>query len=174
MTKYLISKDHTKIGVIAGAIDNLHTKSRLLGYQKALFEERVLYNPSLVYYGDWERETGYRGAKQLVDEGVTAIFCMNDAMAVGAYDYLYEQDLAVGQDISIVGYDNMELSECLRPRLTTNGIQLGEIGRKSAEIMIQTLEDAEKRKDMAMTVKVPCRMVERESVAALSGSKPYL
>ena len=172
MTRYLISKGHTKIGVIAGAIDNLHTKSRLLGYQKALFEEGVLYNPSLVCYGDWERETGYCGAKQLVNEGVTAIFCMNDAMAVGAYDYLYEQNLAVGRDVSIVGYDNMELSECLRPRLTTNGIQLGEIGRKSVEIMIQTLENAENKQNTAMTFKVPCKMVERESVAALCGGTP--
>lgn len=167
-TRYLIAKGHRKIGVIAGAMVNLHTKFRLIGYQKALFEESILFNPSLVYYGDWERQSGYCGTKQLMDKGVTAIFCMNDSMAVGTYDYLYEHNLVVGQDISVVGYDNMELSDCLRPRLTTNGIQLDEIGRKSAEIMIQTLEDTEKGKNAAMIIKVPCKMVERESVIALS------
>jgi LacI family transcriptional regulator len=167
-TRYLTAKGHRKIGVIAGAVDNLHTKFRLLGYQKALYEEGILYNPSLVYYGDWVRQSGYFGAKRLVEEGVTAIFCMNDSMAVGAYDYLYERTRVVGQDMSVVGYDNMELSDCLRPRLTTNGIQLAEIGRKSAEIMIQTLEGAEEIKNGAKTIKVPCKMVERESVISLA------
>ena len=167
-TRYLIARGHKKIGVIAGVMDNLHTKLRLLGYQKALFEEGVLYNPSLVNYGDWERQSGYHCAKGLVDEQVTAIFCMNDAMAVGAYDYLYEKNLIVGRDISVVGYDNMDISDCLRPRLTTNGIQLSEIGRRSAEIMIQMLEDTDNNKNAVLTFKVPCKIVERESVTALN------
>ena len=163
-TRYLIAKGHKKIGVIAGVIDNIHTKSRLLGYQRALFDDGVLYNPSLVCYGDWERKSGYHKTKQLLNEDITAIFCMNDTMAAGAYDYLYELGLDVGKDISIIGYDNMIVSDYIRPRLTTNEIQLGEIGMKSAEIMIQTIEDPENRKSEYMTIKVPCIMIERESV----------
>lgn len=120
ITKYLISMGHRKIGVIAGTADNLHTKSRLLGYQKALYEEKILYNPDLIRYGDWMKDSGYYEAENIVKEGVSAIFCMNDLMAVGLYNYLYEKGIRIGEDISVVGYDNKEIAECVRPGLTTN------------------------------------------------------
>jgi LacI family transcriptional regulator len=167
IAKYLVSKGHRNIGVISGAVDNLHAKSRLLGYQKALFEEGVPFNPSWVYYGQWHRDSGYEGAKKLVSDGITALFCMNDDMAAGAYDYLYEQRLEIGRDISIIGYDNMELSDYLRPRLTTNEIPLGEIGKKAAEILLGALSGESAEGQSASTIRVPCRMVERESVATI-------
>lgn len=164
MTRYLITNGHRKIGVIAGAADNLHTRSRSMGYQKALFEEQILFNPSLIRYGDWKRTSGYTEAEYLVKEGVTAIFCMNDTMAAGCYDYLYEHNIQVGQDISLVGYDNKEISEYLRPNLTTNDIGLSEIGKKSAEILLQRLEDSYEEDDASNIVKMPCHMVIRASV----------
>jgi len=168
LTNYLIAKGHKKIGVIAGVMDNMHTKSRLLGYQKALFEGGVLFNPSLVYYGNWRRVSGYHGTKQLLDEGVTAIFCMNDEMAAGVYDYMHEHNLNVGTDISIVGFDNMELSDYLHPRLTTSEIQLGAIGKKSAETMIEMLENSENTGNESMITKIPCTLIERDSVCNIN------
>lgn len=166
---YLISKGHSKIGVITGKSDNHHTIYRLRGYQKALFENDILYDPSLVYYGDWRRVSGYKGAKQLAGLGITAIFCLNDEMAAGVYDYFYEKGITVGKDISIMGFDNMELSDYLHPHLTTNEIQLEEIGRKSAEVMIDLLENEAGNgygNASSLTYKIPCKMIERESVIA--------
>lgn len=162
--RYLISMGHVNTGIVAGVAENLHTANRLLGYQRALFDEGILYNPSLVYYGDWTRESGYHGAKQLLGKGVTAIFCMNDTMAAGVYDCLHERGLRVGNDISVIGYDNMELSDYLYPRLTTSGIELGKIGRKSAEIMIDTLENTDAGRQDVLSIKIPSTMIERESV----------
>ncbi len=163
ITRYLISMGHRKIGVVAGTPDNLHTQKRSKGYQRALFEEQILYNPDWIQYGDWERPSGYKQAKKLINEGVTAIFCMNDTMAAGVYDYLEEHNLKAGEDISVAGYDNKEISEYLRPGLTTNEIPLVEIGRKSAEIMIDSLtQDSENRSQK--TIKMPCRLVIRNSV----------
>lgn len=163
ITKYLISMGHRKIGVIAGDTGNIHTQKRILGYQKALYEEQILYNPDWIKHGDWERPSGYKMAEMLVKEGVTAIFCMNDLMAAGAYDYLYENNITIGQDISIAGYDNNQISEYLRPRLTTNDIPLKMIGRKSAEALINMLED-ESDIDREEVIKLPCNLVIRESV----------
>jgi len=163
-THYLLAKGHKKIGLLAGVIDNLHTKSRLLGYQKALFEGGVLYNPALVQYGDWYRKSGYDGAKALLDEGVTAVFCMNDTMAAGVYDYLYEAGINVGKDISVVGFDNMEKSDFMHPRLTTVEIQLSEVGRKSAEVLIDMMENANKVDGEYSPVLIPCNVIERDSV----------
>ncbi len=66
ITKYLISKGHRKIGVIAGNVNNLHTQKRGLGYQKALFEEQILFNPDWINHGDWKRMSGYIQAVKLV------------------------------------------------------------------------------------------------------------
>lgn len=168
MTRYLISMGHRKIGVIAGAVDNLHTQKRSLGYQKALFEEQILFNPEWIRYGDWKRLSGYRETEFLVKEGVTAIFCMNDTMAAGCYDYLYDHNIRIGEDISVVGYDNKEISEYLRPHLTTNDIRLGEIGRKSAEILIQNIEEGNKNLSDSNVIKIPCQMVIRDSVKRIN------
>lgn len=164
---YLVSKGHKRIGIIAGKSDNIHTKLRLRGYSEALREEGVAFDPALVYYGNWRRPSGREGAERLANTGVTALFCMNDEMAAGAYDYFYDHGTVIGRDISIIGYDNMELSDYLRPRLTTNEINLGEIGRKSAEIMIQTINEAGGDETAPGIVKVPCEMIERESIAAI-------
>ena len=165
ITKYLISKGHRKIGVIAGSASNLHTQKRGLGYQKALFEEQILFNPDWIRHGDWDRMSGYIQAERLVKEDVTAIFCMNDLMAAGVYDYLYENNLTVGRDISIVGYDNNEISEYLRPKLTTNDIPLKNIGRTAAEYFIKSLEEESDSDKHHEIIKLPCNMVVRESVS---------
>jgi len=167
ITFYLLNKGHKKIGLIAGASDNMHTKNRLLGYQKALFESGVLYDPSLIYYGEWDRESGYVGAKALIGEGISAIFCMNDTMAAGVYDYLYGAGIGVGKEISVVGFDNTEKSEYLRPRLTTNAIQLSKIGKISAEELIKIIENKEGIKNEYEPIKVSCKVIERESVSSL-------
>lgn len=167
ITKYLISKGHRKIGVIAGTASNLHTQKRGLGYQKALFEEQILFNPDWLRHGDWKRKSGYIQAEQLLKENITAIFCMNDLMAAGAYDYLYENNIAVEHDISIVGYDNNEISEYLRPRLTTNDIPLKDIGKTAAEYFIKLLEDEPGSNENQEIIKLPCNMVIRESVKSI-------
>lgn len=164
ITRYLISMGHRKIGVIAGVADNLHTQMRSRGYQKALYEEQILFNPDLIGYGNWKRQSGYMEAEKLLKEGVTAIFCMNDSMAAGAYDFFYEHGIIVGKDISIAGYDNKEISEYLRPNLTTNDIQLKEIGTKSAQIILKMLDEGSMNANSPKVIKVPCSMIIRDSV----------
>jgi LacI family transcriptional regulator len=164
MTRYLISMGHRRIGVIAGAPDNLHTQKRSLGYQRALFEEQILYNPDWIRNGNWDRISGYRETEKLLQEGVTAIFCMNDTMAGGAYDYLYEHGVNVGRDISIVGYDNQIISDYLRPNLTTNDLCLKEFGTEAAEIIVTMLEEEDEEMEYPEIIKIPCKMILRDSV----------
>jgi len=167
ITKYLISKGHRKIGVIAGVSSNLHTQNRSLGYQKALFEEQILFNPDLIEYGDWERLSGYIQAEKLIKKDVTAIFCMNDLMAGGAYDYLYEKGIIVGRDISVAGYDNKEVSEYLRPQLTTCDIPLRKIGKVTAEYFTNFLEDELVNDEKQKIIKLEGNIIIRESVGSI-------
>ncbi|WP_242830336.1 LacI family DNA-binding transcriptional regulator [Butyrivibrio sp. AE3009] len=167
MTTYLIGLGHRRIGFVGGRMENIHTAKRLMGYQRALFENGLLYDPELVYYGDWTRESGYEGARAIVPRDVTAIFGISDKMTGGIYDYLEEQGIVIGRDISVAGFDNEIISEFFRPQLTTTALPLTEIGRISAELMLKKLEgshgDEEPSKD-PVVIKVPCKLVKRKSV----------
>nr|WP_308627402.1 LacI family DNA-binding transcriptional regulator [uncultured Eisenbergiella sp.] len=168
MVKYLLSMGHKRIGIIGGRPDNIHTKKRLLGAQKALFEAGVPYNPDWVRYGAWNRESGYGQAGAIVDAGVSAIFCMSDLMAGGVYDYLEEHGLKAGEDISVAGFDNQDVAEYFRPALTTMCLPLSEIGRKSAEMLLECIDgDAETQEaseNRPVEIAVPCSLVVRSSV----------
>lgn len=169
MMKYLISQGHRRIGILSGVADNLHAKARLLGCQRALFEAGISYNPEWTYYGDWEKPSGVLGAKELLKNDVTAILCMNDLMAGGVYDYAHENNLAIGKDFSIVGYDNQLVTDYLYPKLTTCELPLGEIGRQAADLLIQNIIGEEKAKSYE-PIKLPCKMICRDSVSRIEES----
>ena len=142
MVKHVLDKGHRKIGVIGGLATNIHTQKRLLGYQNALFDAEVLFDPALICYGDFERETGYKYAKILIEEhSVSAIFGMTDRIAGGVYDYLEEKGLVAGIDISVVGFDDQDIASFFRPPLTTARLPLYTIGTRSAEVLLDMLKE---------------------------------
>lgn len=157
----LLSKGHTQIGVIAGPQSSYSMRARLKGFQKALYEKRIFYNPENIYYGDWERQSGYDGARELIGRGINAIFTLNDMMAGGVYKYVEEQGLKVGTDISLVGFDNREFSTWFEPKLTTMRLPLHDIGYHAAKVMVDMLENREVEK----SYQIACSLIERGSIA---------
>lgn len=171
MMRYLISMGHRKIGILAGKEDNLHTMRRLQGCQIALAEEGLPYDSELVRYGNWERESGSQMAKSLLREqrDMTAIFCMNDKMAGGVYDYLHERGIRVGEDISVAGYDNQIFAAYCSPPITTMEIDLYEIGNRAAQMLIKRLQTSDKgEKEEILEEKIPGRLIERGSVKRIA------
>ena len=164
MTTNLIKNGHTNIAVIAGTEKNIHTQRRLEGYKKAL-AENGLKDSKLLKFANWDRQSGYEAAKELLgNSDCTAFFCFNDLMAAGVYDYLDEKGLVPGKDISVAGFDNRTMSQYLKPALTTVEIPLVEIGRKSAELILNQInspDDCETQQSY-----VECKIIERESVKA--------
>lgn len=163
ITSHVIGQGHKKIGVITGKQDSPHAQERLLGYQRALYENGILYNPALICTGDWTRISGYQCTDGLLERQVTAIFCMNDLMAGGVYDRLEELELRPGEDISIAGYDNRELSGYYKPPLSTITLPLHDIGYDASEIMLKMLQ--KKELDEADRIhRVNCYPLIRKSV----------
>jgi DNA-binding LacI/PurR family transcriptional regulator len=162
-TSLLIEAGHTAIGLITGEERSIHTRERLLGYQRALFKNKILYNPELVFQGNWERGSGYEGAKKLIEEQVTAIFSMNDIMAGGVYDYICEKSLRIGSDLSLIGFDNRELDEAFYPTLTTMALPLHEIGRKAAQCIINRLQGNE-TPETEKLIRIDCTAIIRNSI----------
>ena len=162
----MISKGYREFGVITGKLDNMHSTKRLVGIQKAMFEAGIPFNPDIVVEGDWGRESGYTSAKILIEKGVKCIFCMNDLMAAGVYDYLHENGISAGKDVMIFGYDNREISDYMYPRLSTYDLKLEDLAKKAAEIMLDILDENKDTSDYQdnYIAKIPGELVVRESI----------
>lgn len=170
IVQYIISKGHRKIGVIGGKADNIHTQQRLLGYQKALFENQILYNPSWIRYARWDKESANKEAKELLNTDVTAVFCMSDRMAGGVYQYLAEKGLRAGADIAVAGFDNQDIAEFFVPGLTTMALPLKEIGHTSARLLLEQMEGGEMEPEaekQPSEILIPCTFIERESIYSI-------
>jgi LacI family transcriptional regulator len=120
-TASLIKKGHTRIGTIVGESFMEAAQDRLTGYREALAEAGIAYDGSLMAEGNWTPTSGFEATQKLLSlrEPPTAIFCQNDKMAMGCFNAIAEAGLRVPGDLSVVGYDDDELSRHLRPQLTT-------------------------------------------------------
>lgn len=165
----LVRHGHQNIGVISGPISSLNAQARLHGYQRALYDAGVLYNNDLTLYGDWNKESGYRCAEQLIAKGVSAIFAFNDVMACGVYAYCIRHNLAVGRDISLFGYDNRSVVDAFSPAISSVESPLGEMGRRSAALVLEKIRNP--RAELPRTSTIPCILHLRDSVADISGRK---
>ena len=161
VTELLLSKGHVRIGIAAGPKDSFHTNNRLLGVQEALYENAIPYNPHIICHGDWTRDQGYLCTPFLLEKGVTAIFDMNDLMAMGVLDYCNQHSIEVGRDLALIGFDNREISSVCRPALSTVALPLFEIGHTSASIMLDMIE--KEGTAIPNRIQLDCAIIERES-----------
>ena len=166
LMQHIIGHGHRTIGLIAGPEASHHVRDRLVGYQKTLFDNGILYNPRLVHFGDWESpQHGFLSAHKLWSAGATAIFCMNDILATGVIDYAHANSISVPGRLSIAGFDNNPVSQSVYPRLTTVALPLQEIGAAVAGRLIELLA-AGKMPAAPQLTTLPCRIVYRSSIAA--------
>lgn len=119
--QHLIDNGHRRIGVITGEPWMEATRDRLKGYRRALIGSKIAFDSALVIEGDWSASAGYDGTRRLLalSERPTAIFCQNDRMAIGCYEALKEAGIDIPDGMSVVGYDDEEISRHLHPQLTT-------------------------------------------------------
>lgn len=140
-TEHLIGHGHRRIAHIAGPSGWQATDDRIRGYQCALKDYGLVYDPGLVIHGDWDLPSGYAAAKQLLsrDEPPTAIFVGNDVMAAGVLDAARECGLSLPHDLAIVGYDDREIACFLRPALTTVELPMYDMGLTAAMLLIDRI-----------------------------------
>lgn len=163
-TERLIEAGRRRIGFINGEHGLDATRDRLKGYRQALASHDILFDPELVRPGNWEPSSGYAMTHELMAlaNPPDSIFCANDLMAVGCYDALRELGFSIPDDIAVIGFDDRDMAQFLRPGLTTLLLPQREMGALAAEMLI----------DMAgglgvgpTQIKVECPMIERASVA---------
>lgn len=151
---YLKEMNHSHVGVITG-----HFKAQVTLERLYSFTENMLGRDLETYEGDFTKNSGYLGAEILYKKGVTAIFAFSDLMALGAMDYFKENGIKVPEDISIIGFDDMPLSEISTPALTTVGHNKEKIAKEMFEIIINN--------KLGQEIKVEPKLIIRDSVKKL-------
>jgi LacI family transcriptional regulator len=162
-TERLVRAGHRRIGIINGEPWMDASRDRLQGYRQALATADLPFDPELVRSGNWEPSAGYSETLQLMKlaRPPTAIFCANDLMAAGCYDALRELRLAIPGDVAVVGYDDREIAQFMRPALTTVLLPHFEMGATAAQYLI---DHALRPVSRPMQIKVEGPLIERESV----------
>jgi len=164
-TKYLIDLGHTKIAHIAGAPGIFSTIERIEGYKKALTDAGISVKNNLIIKGNFNLEGGYSATKKLLSKDIpTAIFLSNDKMAIGAVEAIQAIGLSVPEDISIIGFDDIEVARYLKPALTTVRMALLEMASIAINTMINSIENDS---NFSANYTVPVDLIERETCKAL-------
>jgi LacI family transcriptional regulator len=162
--EYLLKLGHRRIGVITGPRDLGSMQDRYAGFGAALATAGILPDPELVHRGNLDDQSGRAAARALLSlpERPTAIFALNDNMAIGALQAARELGIDVPRELSIVGFDALEPSRIAMPRLTTVRQPLEEMGRLAVQVLTGVLEG--QRTD-AMRVELATELVIAESTA---------
>ena len=164
VTEHLMGYGHKRIATITGKVNSIPCQERLKGYQRAIIDSKLLINPGYIKVGDWTYESGYEKAKELLLDQLppTAIFAMNDLMAGGVIDAARELGLKIPEDLSLIGFDDRECSLYYLPKLTTVKIPLNDMGRLSAQVLVDTLKN---EISVYQKLKLKCKLIERDSVS---------
>ncbi len=160
--EHLLERGHRRIGIITGPRATTGTTDRLLGAKKALEEQRLAWDESLVVEGDSRRASGVAGCERLLSRApdITAIFAMSDDMAFGVYEAASAHGLRIPMDLSVIGYNDVAMARVLSPPLTTVSYPTAELARGAVEACVG--EVALER----MHVVVPSELIVRKSVGA--------
>lgn len=142
-TQHLIELGHRRIGCITGPSDVTPSAERVIGYQQALQEAGIPLDEALIVKGDFQYESGYRAAQQLLalDDPPTAIFACNDLMAVGAISAAVELGFQVPARLSVVGFDDIRLASFANPPLTTVAQPKYEMGVVAMTMLLERMRE---------------------------------
>lgn len=162
VTEYLIQLGHDHIAFVGGNLNLVVTVERLLGYEKALREAGIRLNDDYIVHEEFLREGGQEAVRELLSLEVppTALVVADDLMALGVLNTLDELGIRVPEDISIISFNNVLVSEMSRPPLTSVDINIFDLGFEAARSLIQKIENP---KEPTKRIIIPHQMVQRFS-----------
>ena len=173
--QHLLDLGHRKIAMLFDRLDNSIRKKRLEGYRKALSKACIAYNEDYVYIWDKDisadvtesSDKGYYLTKAFLERTpeVTAVVCMNDAMALGALRAIRENGKKVPDDYSLIGFDDLVFADSVYPSLTTVGLEKYLWGQKLAKYYFSLLEHTEEKESCVSEeeVLVRSKLIVRQS-----------
>ncbi|ANS73490.1 transcriptional regulator [Paenibacillus yonginensis] len=141
-TKHFIEYGHERIAIIDGAHDFNDGKDRFWGYKQAMLEHGFTPDPAYHKQGNWTEEDGYKFAKELLQshQPPTAIFAANNVLCKGTIRAIRDMNLKLGEDISLIGFDENELAQFVQPQVTVVRRPTREMGEQAAEMLIHKIK----------------------------------
>lgn len=162
-TDYLIKQGHEKIACISGPTKFVASHTRFEGYRQALSENGFVFNSNLVIRGDFTKEGGYLAIKKLLAKAdfFSAVFAINDAMAMGAIQALKEEGVNIPQECAVIGFDGIDLGDYITPKLTTVRQPVYQLGQESVKKLIKLIKGQEINEKQKI---LPVELLSKDSV----------
>lgn len=162
--EHLLALGHRRFGLISALQRPSTTREREEGFCQALTEHGIELEPHLVYRGDFTHDDGVRAMRRLLLSGTppTAVFCVNDVLALGAVDGAYAAGRQVPEDVSVVGYDDIEIASWGRYVLTTIHQPTHAIAATSVRLLARRISEPSAEPEH---VRIPVELVIRDSTA---------
>jgi DNA-binding LacI/PurR family transcriptional regulator len=141
-TEHLLHKGHTRIHFLTGNIAWPAIEERIIGYQEALQSHQVSQDSPSITYCDWSAQAAFEATMALLaaQPDITAILGANDVLAVGALQAVRSLERTVPDDVAVIGFDDFDFTQYVRPRLTTVRLPGYEMGRQAAEMLLEYFE----------------------------------
>ncbi|MFS0752714.1 LacI family DNA-binding transcriptional regulator [Oceanobacillus sp. 1P07AA] len=160
-TEYLIQQGAEKLAFVSGPVNSFDNKRRLEGFEKALEEYNISKKNKWKLSGDFTREGGYRATNLLIaqQELPDGIFYANDEMAIGGMKAFEEKGITIPNDILIIGFDDINLTEFTNPPLTTIRQPKYDAGALATHLIFQVLHGEEIKHHYSL----PTSLIERNS-----------
>ena len=169
-TTYLINKGHKNIAIIIGEENDLSVSWwRYKGYREALNDKGIKIDEKNLLVGDYDPEKAYRVTVDILkeDKEITAIFAISDVMAMGVAKAISDMGLKVGKDVSVVGFDGMDVSKFYSPGITTVMQPKKEMAQKSIELLFDLLN----KKGNHQHIVLDTKLIERASCGNINTNK---
>ncbi len=167
MAKLVIAKGHKDIAICAGTyLHNERAKARVQGTLRALKEAGIEIDPNHIIEEQLSVEGGRQGLTRILEfkKRPTVIIFGNDAQAIGAIAKSRELGIKIPEEISVTGFDDIELASLVDPPLTTNKVPINEIGIRAAEMIVELINgEIEQSTNEADNV-LPTQVIERKSL----------
>ena len=165
---YLIHLGHRKITMINGPQAHTSFLDRFRGYKLALLDHGIKYEKEYVQTAsEAETENGYRSGKHILElrHPPSAVFCANDNIAIGVIKAARDKGLQIPENISVVGFDDIEQASHTEPPLTTIRVYNEEMGERAAQKLIEVIGNKDKRPERII---IPTKLIARESASSLA------
>lgn len=163
-TRHLLSLGHTQIGIITGPHEMMASTARLDGFSAAMKSHGLNVDPDWVAEGDFTMRGGYRQAIRLLRDPhhrPTAIFAGSDLQAMGVYEAARQLRLRIPDDLSVVGFDNIQTSAFMNPPLTTVEQPIRRMGSMAVNMLFTAIENTELHQQVIMPTTLVPRMSTR-------------